>query len=408
MRMALDKVAFLPFGLLVDQYRWKVFSGEITPASYNKGWWDLRRQYQGVAPASPRGEEFFDPGAKYHVPANVPYTRYFLAHVLQFQFHRALCREAGFTGPLHQCSIYGNKAAGAKLNAMLEMGMSRPVAGSAPGHDRRAAGGRHRDARLLQAAEGVAGRAEQGARGGLEVILALALAAALAASPAPLVPDPPHPCEECPKWNEPRAPYRVFGNTYYVGTAGISAFLVTSPEGHVLLDGGLTQSAPRIDESIRALGFKPSDVKLILSSHAHFDHAGGIAALARATGATVAASARGARDLETGGPAPDDPLFAQGQAFMGFPPVRGVRRLADGETLSVGPIAVTAHVTPGHTPGQHDVDVALVRRRALRERRVRRQRLPRRRPGLPLHGRAGGGLPRGAGRRSRRCPATCC
>ncbi len=126
MRMALDKVAFLPFGLLVDQYRWKVFSGEITPAEYNKGWWELRRRYQGVDSAQPRGEEFFDPGAKYHVPANVPYTRYFLAHVLQFQFHRALCREAGFQGPLHQCSIYGNKAAGAKLKAMLEMGMSRP------------------------------------------------------------------------------------------------------------------------------------------------------------------------------------------------------------------------------------------------------------------------------------------
>ena len=183
------------------------------------------------------------------------------------------------------------------------------------------------------------------------MILALALAAALAASPAPLVPDPPHPCEECPKWNEPRAPFRVFGNTYYVGTAGISAFLVTSPEGHVLLDGGLTQSAPRIDDSIRALGFKTSDVKLILNSHAHFDHAGGIAALARASGATVAASARGARDLHAGGPGPDDPLFAQGQAFMGFPPVRRVRTVADGEKLKVGPIEVTAHLTPGHTPG---------------------------------------------------------
>ena len=124
--MALDKIAFLPFGLLIDQWRWKVFSGEVTPADYNKAWWELRRKYQGVAPAEPRGEEWFDPGAKYHVPANVPYTRYFLARVLQFQFHRALCREAGFTGPLHQCSIYGNKAAGAKLNAMLEMGMSRP------------------------------------------------------------------------------------------------------------------------------------------------------------------------------------------------------------------------------------------------------------------------------------------
>ena len=126
MRMALDKVAFLPFGLLVDQWRWKVFSGEIAPADYNRTWWDLRRKYQGVAPAEPRGEEWFDPGAKYHVPANVPYSRYFLAHILQFQFHRALCREAGYTGPLHQCSIYGSKAAGAKLNAMLEMGLSRP------------------------------------------------------------------------------------------------------------------------------------------------------------------------------------------------------------------------------------------------------------------------------------------
>ena len=119
-------MAFLPFGLLVDQWRWKVFSGEVKPADYNKAWWDLRRKYQGIAPAAPRGEEWFDPGAKYHVPANVPYSRYFLADILQFQFHRALCREAGYTGPLHRCSIYGNKAAGAKLNTMLEMGTSRP------------------------------------------------------------------------------------------------------------------------------------------------------------------------------------------------------------------------------------------------------------------------------------------
>jgi len=126
MKMALDKVAFLPFGLLVDQWRWKVFSGEVTPASYNSAWWDLRLKYQGVAPAVPRSEADFDPGAKYHVPANVSYTRYFLAHILQFQFQRALCREAGFQGPLYQCSIYDNKAAGAKLKAMLEMGQSRP------------------------------------------------------------------------------------------------------------------------------------------------------------------------------------------------------------------------------------------------------------------------------------------
>jgi peptidyl-dipeptidase A len=126
MKMALDKIAFLPFGLLVDQWRWKVFSGEVTPASYNKAWWDLRLKYQGVAPPAPRSEADFDPGAKYHVPANVSYTRYFLAHILQFQFHRALCREAGFTGPLYQCSIYDNKAAGRKLQSVLEMGQSRP------------------------------------------------------------------------------------------------------------------------------------------------------------------------------------------------------------------------------------------------------------------------------------------
>jgi peptidyl-dipeptidase A len=126
MRLALDKVAFLPFGLLIDQWRWKVFSGEVPPSRYNAAWWELRRKYQGVDAPVPRGEQDFDPGAKYHVPANVPYMRYFLAHILQFQFHRALCREAGFTGPLHQCSIQGNKAAGAKLARMLEMGQSRP------------------------------------------------------------------------------------------------------------------------------------------------------------------------------------------------------------------------------------------------------------------------------------------
>ncbi len=126
MRMALDKVAFLPFGLLVDQWRWKVFSGEVAPADYNKVWWELRRKYQGVAPPVARSEADFDPGAKYHVAANVPYTRYFLATILQFQFHRALCRETGYTGPLHRCSVYNNKAAGAKLQKMLEMGLSRP------------------------------------------------------------------------------------------------------------------------------------------------------------------------------------------------------------------------------------------------------------------------------------------
>ena len=123
---ALDKVAFLPFGYLVDQWRWKVFSGQVGPNDYNKAWWELREKYQGVAPPVPRSEQDFDPGAKYHVPANTPYARYFLAAILQFQFHRALCREAGFSGPLYQCSIYGNKQAGEKLKAMLAMGSSEP------------------------------------------------------------------------------------------------------------------------------------------------------------------------------------------------------------------------------------------------------------------------------------------
>jgi peptidyl-dipeptidase A len=126
MRMALDKVAFLPFGLLVDQWRWQVFSGEIGPDDYNAGWWELREKYQGVRAPVARSEADFDPGAKYHVPANTPYTRYFLAHILQFQFQRALCDSAGFEGPLHRCSIYGNEEAGAKLIEMLEMGKSRP------------------------------------------------------------------------------------------------------------------------------------------------------------------------------------------------------------------------------------------------------------------------------------------
>ena len=126
LQRALDKVAFLPFGYLVDQWRWKVFSGEVGPNDYNKAWWALREKYQGVTAPAPRTESDFDPGAKYHVAANVPYSRYFLAAILQFQFHRALCREAGFKGPLYQCSIYGNKKAGEKLKEMLALGLSKP------------------------------------------------------------------------------------------------------------------------------------------------------------------------------------------------------------------------------------------------------------------------------------------
>ncbi len=126
LRAALDRLAFLPFGFVVDQWRWQVFNGTIAPDRYNRAWWELKLKYQNVAPSTPRGEEFFDPGAKYHVPANTPYSRYFLAAILQFQFHRALTKTAGCTGPLHRCSIYESKAAGEKVKAMLELGSSRP------------------------------------------------------------------------------------------------------------------------------------------------------------------------------------------------------------------------------------------------------------------------------------------
>ena len=126
MRRALDKVAFLPFGKLIDQWRWDVFSGKTSPAQYNKAWYDLILKYQGIVPPVARTEAEFDPGSKYHVPANTPYMRYFLAAIYQFQFHRALCKAAGYTGPLSKCSIYGSKEAGAKLQAMLKMGASQP------------------------------------------------------------------------------------------------------------------------------------------------------------------------------------------------------------------------------------------------------------------------------------------
>jgi len=126
MRLALDKVAFLPFGLTIDKWRWGVFSGEIPPDRYNQAWWDLKRRYQGVVPPAGRSEADFDPGAKYHVPANTPYMRYFLADILQFQFHRALAATAGETGPLHRASIFGSKAAGERLEKMMLLGSSRP------------------------------------------------------------------------------------------------------------------------------------------------------------------------------------------------------------------------------------------------------------------------------------------
>ena len=126
LRSAMERLAFLPFGMLVDQWRWQVFDGTIAPSDYNRAWWDLKLRYQGVAPATPRGEAFFDPGAKYHVPANTPYARYFLAQILQFQFHRALAKTTGCSLPLHRCSIYGSKEAGQKLREMMALGASRP------------------------------------------------------------------------------------------------------------------------------------------------------------------------------------------------------------------------------------------------------------------------------------------
>jgi peptidyl-dipeptidase A len=124
--MALDKVAFLPFAYIVDKWRWQVLAGTTTPERYNDDWWALRTKYQGVAPPGPRPADAFDPGAKAHIAQNTPYMRYFLAHIYEFQFYRAACRIAGWSGPLHQCSIYGNKEVGARFEAMLRLGASKP------------------------------------------------------------------------------------------------------------------------------------------------------------------------------------------------------------------------------------------------------------------------------------------
>lgn len=163
--------------------------------------------------------------------------------------------------------------------------------------------------------------------------------------------DPPHTCESCDEWNRPREPFRLYGNTYFVGTDGLSAILITGNAGHILLDGGLEQSAALIEANIRKLGFKLSDVKLIVNSHGHYDHAGGINALQRASGATVAASPSGASALQRGENTPDDPQFGFGKADNGFPPVKDVKVIRDNEVLRVGNIAIAANFTPGHTPG---------------------------------------------------------
>jgi metallo-beta-lactamase class B len=162
--------------------------------------------------------------------------------------------------------------------------------------------------------------------------------------------DPPHDCDQCESWAKSREPFRVFGNTWFVG-GGLSSILITSKDGHVLIDGGLTQSAAQIAANIEKLGFHLNDVKLIVNSHTHYDHAGGIAALQRASHAQVAASPAAKRALEGGGPTEDDPQFGFGPAHNNFPAVANVRAITDGETLHVGDIDITAHFTPGHTPG---------------------------------------------------------
>lgn len=181
--------------------------------------------------------------------------------------------------------------------------------------------------------------------------LALTLLALAACAPAhdPLTTAyPAEQCSSCAEWNAPQEPFRIFGNTWYVGTHGLAAILITSPDGHVLIDGGLPNSAPLILQNIRALGFDVADVRLILNSHAHYDHAGGIAALQRASGAQVMASAPSAAVLEHGRAGPDDPQF---EIHLDLPPVADVRALADGEAVVVGALSLTPHLTPGHTPG---------------------------------------------------------
>ena len=151
-------------------------------------------------------------------------------------------------------------------------------------------------------------------------------------------------------WNDPQQPFNVYGNTWYVGTKELSAILITSPQGHVLLDGAIPESAPMIERNIRELGFRIEDVKLILNSHAHVDHAGGIAALQRASGASVAASGHGAKVLRDGTIGKDDPQFTTAKPYF-YPKVAEVKSVVDGQVLKAGAISVTAHMTPGHTPG---------------------------------------------------------
>jgi metallo-beta-lactamase class B len=180
-------------------------------------------------------------------------------------------------------------------------------------------------------------------------LIAAAIAVLVSSGQVTVRPDPPIKCSSCDEWNEPIEPFQVYANTYYVGTAGLSALLITGDAGHILLDGGLSQSAPLIEASIRKLGFKLEDVRLILNSHAHYDHAAGIAALQRASGATVVSSASGAQAFALGDAVPDDPQAGFGN--NGFPPVKDVRVVNDKDVVRVGSLVVQMHNTAGHTPG---------------------------------------------------------
>jgi len=178
--------------------------------------------------------------------------------------------------------------------------------------------------------------------------LTTVLLAPLAATSMVAHADQPATCKQCATWNATQKPFRVYGNTYYVGVRGLSSILITSDRGHVLIDGDLPESAAKIAASIRELGLRIEDVKLILNSHIHFDHAGGIAELQRLSGATVAASQSSAIVLREGHSGPDDPQFG---SLPGIPTVATVKVVTDAETLRVGPLQITAHLTPGHTPG---------------------------------------------------------
>lgn len=183
-------------------------------------------------------------------------------------------------------------------------------------------------------------------------IVVLMAAGFQAAAPQPTPNDAaPIKCFDCDEWNQPQAPFRLHGDSYYVGVQGLSAILIKTSAGLILLDAGLPQSAPLIEDNIRSLGFRVEDVKLIVNSHAHYDHAGGIARIQRVSGAEVAASASGAEALMAGRPVPDDPQYGVDGSTGLFPKVAKVRIVKDLETLRVGDTLVTAHLTPGHTPG---------------------------------------------------------